>query len=92
MSINGMMKAAILAAPFGLAACTDSQGRVDPLRTGALVIGTGVAATALANNNDNDDRRDRNRDRSRYSWRNDQGERHYCGDGHRHEKRCGFGW
>lgn len=87
-----MMKAAILAAPFGLAACTDSQGRVDPLRTGALVIGTGVAATALANNNDNDDRRDRNRDRGRYSWRNDQGERHSCGDGHRHEKRCGFGW
>lgn len=91
MSINSLLKAAAVAAPFGLAAaCTDSQGRVDPVRTGALLVGTGVAASVLANNNDNDDRRDRDRDRGRYSWRNDQGERHSCGDGHRHVRRCGF--
>lgn len=93
MSIGCYFRAAAFALPVGLGAvaCTDSQGRVDPVRTGALVIGTGVAASVLANNNDARDR-NRNRDRDRYSWRNDQGERHSCGDGHRHEKRCGFGW
>lgn len=101
MSVRDLLKVAVLAVPFGAAACTDSQGNIDPVRTG-LAVGAGALVIGALDDNDNDrGRRDRDWDRDRDHRRHDGWgrpryvERHYCGDGHNHARQCGgyyYGW
>lgn len=93
--IRGLLKAVVIAGPFGLAAgCTDESGRIDPVRTGLAVGASALVIGALDDNNNDNDRGHRNRDwdRDRDHRRNDGWgrpryvERHYCGDGHRHSE------
>lgn len=77
MNIRDIAKLSLLAGPFGLAACSDGKGGVDPVRTGALVAGTAIAAGLVASADKEQNNRGRDRDRDR-----DRPRGHYYGDGH----------
>lgn len=85
MSIRDILKVSFLAAPFGLAACSDGKGGVDPLKTGALFGVTAVAAGIIASEDKVQNRNgDRGWDRPRRG--------HYLGDGHDHSNKWEREW
>lgn len=92
MSIRGLLKAAVIAGPFSLAAgCTDSRGDIDPVRTG-LAVGAGALVIGALDSRDDDHRDNDGWDRD-HRDRHDRWDRpryveHYCGDGHYHPQ-CG---